>query len=70
MSAYLDGELARSRLARMERHARECPECRVLIASLRLMLGALNRLPPPPGGAGALQIAASVRPLLREPPAS
>jgi len=54
----------------MERHARECPECRVLIASLRLMLGALNRLPPPPGGAGALQIAASVRPLLREPPAS
>jgi anti-sigma factor RsiW len=70
MSAYLDGELASSRRTRMERHVKVCPECRRLLASLRRMLGALHGLPPPAGGADALQIAASVRLRLREPPAS
>jgi anti-sigma factor RsiW len=70
MSAYLDGELAPGRRTRMERHTGECPDCRGLLASLRRMLAALYRLPPPGAGADALQIAASVRLRLREPPAS
>jgi anti-sigma factor RsiW len=70
MSTYLDGELGPSQRRRMERHARECPECRRLLAGLRRMLGALRRLPPPAGGADAVQIAASVRARLRDPPAS
>jgi anti-sigma factor RsiW len=70
MSAYVDGELASSRRTRLERHAKECPECRRLLASLRKMLGALSSLPPPAGEVDALQIAASVRLRLPEPPGS
>jgi anti-sigma factor RsiW len=68
MSAYLDGELALRRRARMERHAGDCPECRWLLASLRQTLGALHRLPTPEGGADPVQLAASVRLRLSEPP--
>jgi anti-sigma factor RsiW len=70
MSDYLDGELASSPRARMERHGQVCPECRRLLAGLRRMLAALHRLPPPADGADALRIAASVRLRLGEPPAS
>jgi anti-sigma factor RsiW len=66
MSAYLDGELPSSRRARMERHTKECRECHRLLASLRRMLGALHRVPPP-AGADAAQVAASVRLRLQEP---
>jgi putative zinc finger protein len=69
MSAYLDGELAVVPRARMERHARECPECRRLLAGLRQTMAALHRLPALDGGADPVQIAASVRLRLREPPA-
>jgi len=69
MSAYLDGELGRSRRTRMERHTEECAECRRLLGGLQRMLGALRRLPPPEGGADAVQLTASVRRRLREPPA-
>jgi anti-sigma factor RsiW len=68
MSDYLDGELASSRRRRIERHAEECPDCRRLLAVLRRMLGALHRLAPPAGGVDAMQIAASVRLRLGEPP--
>jgi anti-sigma factor RsiW len=68
VSDYVDGELAASRRSRMERHAKECPECRRVSATLRRMVAALHRLPPPVGGADARQIAASVRRRLREPP--
>lgn len=68
MSAYLDGELALSRRTRMERHVGVCPKCRRLLASLRRIVGVLHRLPPPVGGAGAREIAASVRRRLGEPP--
>jgi anti-sigma factor RsiW len=67
MSDYLDGELASSRRGRIEQHVTECPECRQLLAVLCRMVGALRRLPPPAGGADALQIAASVRLRLGEP---
>jgi anti-sigma factor RsiW len=68
MSDYLDGELASSRRTRMERHAGECPKCRRLLARLSRMVGALHRVPPPAGGADALEIAASVRRRLGRPP--
>jgi len=70
MSSYLDGELALRRRARMDRHVEECHECRHLIAGLGRMLGLLQRLAPPSGGADAQQIAASVRLLVRESPPS
>jgi anti-sigma factor RsiW len=69
MSEFLDGELARPRRARMERHARHCPDCRRLLAGLQQTIGALQRLPPAGGDSRALQIAAAVRLRLDEPPA-
>lgn len=69
MSSYLDGELGATHRTRMDRHVDECPECRVLLAGLRRMLSALRRLPPPAGGAEAIEIAASVRLRLDDPPA-
>jgi anti-sigma factor RsiW len=68
MSAYLDGELAVMPRSRMERHARECPECRRLLAGLRQTMAALHRLASPDGGADPVQVAASVRLRLGEPP--
>jgi anti-sigma factor RsiW len=70
MSAYLDGELAMGGRTRMERHVRECPECGWLLASLSRTLGALRRLPAAGGGTDPLQLAASVRRRLGDPPAS
>jgi anti-sigma factor RsiW len=70
MSAYLDGELAGRRRNRMERHVGECKECRRVVAGLRLVLASLHRLPAPRGGAGASEIAASVRVRLSRPPAT
>jgi anti-sigma factor RsiW len=69
MSEFLDGELARPWRARMERHARHCPECRWLLGSLQRTIGALQRLAPASGDSRALQIAAAVRLRLDEPPA-
>jgi anti-sigma factor RsiW len=68
MSAHLDGELAGRRQARMQRHVGECQVCRRLLADLRVILDGLHRLPAPSGGADPLQIAASVRLRLKEPP--
>jgi anti-sigma factor RsiW len=68
MSDYLDGELAPGGRTRMERHARECPECERLLAGLRDLVNRLGRLPAPAGGADAAQIAAAVRGRLDEPP--
>lgn len=65
MSAYLDDELAPGLRARMERHARECPECRAALKSLRRMLAGLQQLPAT--DAGVPDIAAAVRRRLREP---
>jgi anti-sigma factor RsiW len=67
MSAYLDGELAPSPRARIERHTADCPECRALLDGLRRMLGALHRLPPALGGVDPVVVAASVRGRLDAP---
>jgi anti-sigma factor RsiW len=70
MSDYLDGDLASSRRSWMQQHFKECPECHRVFSMLRRMVGALHRLPPPVGSADALEIAASVRRRLGEPPPS
>jgi anti-sigma factor RsiW len=70
MSSLIDGELARSERTRIERHTRECPDCRRLLGSLQRMVGALQTLPAAGGGGHALQVAAAVRLRLDEPPAT
>jgi hypothetical protein len=70
MSPLIDGELARAERVRMERHTRECRDCRRLLGSLQRMVGALQALPAVGGGGRALQIAAAVRLRLDEPPAA
>jgi anti-sigma factor RsiW len=47
MSAYLDSELRRPALARLERHTAECRECRGILEELRVMLALLRSAPPP-----------------------
>jgi anti-sigma factor RsiW len=70
MSEYLDGELTPRGRERLERHARDCPECERLLAGLRAVVRGLGRLSTPTGGPGATRIAAVVRERLDEPPAS
>jgi len=43
-SEYLDGELGPRERGRVERHTRECPECRELLACLRALITALGTL--------------------------
>ena len=61
MSDYLDGELPPHALGRIERHLRECAECRRLLAGLRQTIAALDRLSAPIGGVDPAVFAASVR---------
>jgi anti-sigma factor RsiW len=68
MSDYLDGELTASERSRMERHARDCPECKQLIAGLRAVVAGLRRLPAPEGSTDATALATVVRARLDEPP--
>lgn len=67
MSDYLDAELSSRRRQRMERHVKECKECRRLLGGLRAMLGVLHSLRAPSGGVDATGMAASVRLRLGEP---
>jgi anti-sigma factor RsiW len=67
LSRYVDGELTSRERLRVERHVRDCADCRLLLAGLRDVVGWLHRLPAPTGGADPGQIAASVRRRLREP---
>jgi anti-sigma factor RsiW len=66
MSAYLDDELDASGRDRMEHHVGECPECRSLLAGLRVILQTLHRLPSPAGDVDVIQIATAVRGRLSE----
>jgi anti-sigma factor RsiW len=54
LDAYLDGELDLGAQARVERHARLCPPCHRLIATLKETLAGLHGLrnQPPPGARG------------------
>jgi anti-sigma factor RsiW len=70
MSEYVDGELTATGRARMERHARDCPECEQLLAGLRAVVAGLGRLPAPEGGIDPARLAAAVRARLDDPRAS
>jgi anti-sigma factor RsiW len=67
MTDYLDGELAPTGTARIERHLGECAECRRLLAGLRRIVNGLHRLSARSAGVDALRIAASVQVRLRKP---
>lgn len=69
MPGYLDGELPEGPRARLERHLGECPECRRVLASLKLMIDRLAALAAPSGAPDAIQIATAVRARLDQPPA-
>jgi anti-sigma factor RsiW len=60
LSAQLDGELRAPQRRRMERHLRECVECRRAFAGLSAVVEALRRLPPPQPARTPAQLAASV----------
>jgi anti-sigma factor RsiW len=68
MSDYLDDELGPGGRVRMERHARDCPECERLLAGLRAVIQRLGGLPAPEGGIDRVRIASVVRDRLDEPP--
>jgi anti-sigma factor RsiW len=68
MSEYVDSELAPAERARMERHARDCPQCARVLAGLRAVVDRLGRLGAPSGGVDAVHIAAAVQGRLDEPP--
>ncbi len=68
MSEYVDGELGPAGRARMDRHARDCPECSRVLAGLREVVARLGRLGAP-DGADAMRIATAVAGRLNEPPA-
>jgi anti-sigma factor RsiW len=69
MSEYVDDELAPPARQRMERHARECPECERVLAGLQALVRGLGRLPAPSGELHAAQLASVVRARLDELPA-
>lgn len=70
MSEYLDGDLASSARARMERHIGDCEECRRLLDGLRRTLDGLHRLSGSRERVDGRKLAAAVRVRLNEPPAS
>jgi anti-sigma factor RsiW len=66
MPAYLDDELPTRARTRLERHARDCQECRWVLGTLRRMLGPLERTPPASTTEETLDIASAVRARLHE----
>jgi len=70
MSEYLDGDLASSARARMERHVGDCVEGRRLLDGLRRTLDGLHRLSGSSERVDGVKLAAAVRVRLNEPPAS
>jgi anti-sigma factor RsiW len=61
MSDYLDGELASRPRRRLERHVRECEECRRILRSLQGMIGRLRGIAPPATRPDPREMAARVR---------
>lgn len=61
MSAHLDGELAGSQRARMERHLGACVECRRVLRGLMTVVEALHLLPDEQDPLDPAHLAASVR---------
>jgi len=61
LSAYLEGDLAGSRRARVERHLAACPECHGALESLRQLLTQMRRVPPPADNPTPAEILDAVR---------
>ena len=62
MSSYLDGEVTRTQMARVDEHLQRCVECAGRYASVRqtqAMVGSLGRKAPPPDLALRLRVALS-----------
>ena len=68
LSAYLEGDLMARSVARIQRHVRECPECRGVLRSLERMLGLLRGVAPV-SDTEKPDIASAVRRRLRDPSA-
>jgi anti-sigma factor RsiW len=67
MSEYLDGELGPRGRARIERHTKECADCRGLCNILRKMLDALHGLSRSRERVDTDAMVAAVRHRLHEP---
>lgn len=67
MTEYLEGDLDSAERERAERHIHECPECTELLASLRILVGALGEMRGQPKRAVAAAVAAGVRERLERP---
>ena len=61
MSDYVDGELAAGGRRRLERHVRECEECRGVLRGLQRMLSKLHDMADPAGRPDPRDLAARVR---------
>ncbi len=64
-SDYLDGDLDDAGRARVEHHARFCPKCHELLASLRRTVNALRALGAAEDGASDSDVASGVIAQLR-----
>jgi anti-sigma factor RsiW len=60
MSEYIDREMDAGDRARIERHLRDCPECRDLMRSLQAMVETLGSLPGRPAQSVAGAVLAGV----------
>jgi anti-sigma factor RsiW len=61
MSDYIDADMGPGEDDRLERHVRDCPECRALLASLQTMVSSLAALPGRPAESVAGSVLAGVR---------
>jgi anti-sigma factor RsiW len=60
MSDYIDAEIDAGDRARLDRHVRDCPECRDLLSSLQSMVSTLGSLPGRPAESVAGAVLAGV----------
>ena len=61
MSEYVDGELTARHRERIERHTRDCSDCRELLASLQQMISTLATFRGRPEESVASSVLAGVR---------
>ncbi len=67
-SDYIDEELLGHSSARVERHLRDCPDCRELLAGLKAIVGGLGSMRDLDGELVASAVLSNVRSRLSELP--
>jgi hypothetical protein len=67
-SDYIDEELPGHSSTRVERHLRDCPDCRELLAGLTAIVGGLGSMRNEAGGLVASAVLSNVRSRLSELP--